>query len=125
MSAQSAESLLVSALAAALPGVPVRAEVPSERPGVLVTVERVGGPRTLHLDRGTYAVQCWAAPTSGASGRAAAARLCERVVSAILSLPCSHPRVAATDVVSSYNFPDPDSGHSRYQITASVVVMSA
>lgn len=114
MSATTAEGLLVGLLAGALPGVPVAGDVPADRPEVLVTVERVGGAVDRFVSRGVFAIQAWA-PT-----RAKAAGLAERVASAVLDLPTRSGRVAGSNVVSVVNLPDPDSGHPRYQVTATV-----
>lgn len=114
------EALLITALNAVLPeGVTAFGDVPATRPTAFVTVERTGGERTLFLDRGTYALQCWA------QSRAQAATLADEVSSALLSLPASSGRVGATAVASVYNFPDPDSGTARYQITATAVVTTS
>lgn len=112
------EALLIQALHQALPDVPVHAQVPSTRPPMFITVERTGGPRDLIQDRGTYALQCWA-PT-----RAKAAALSKQVADAVLHLPATTPALAATDVVSVHNFPDPDSGQARYQVTVNAVAMT-
>lgn len=119
------EALLIQALHQALPDVPVHAQVPSTRPPMFITVERTGGPRTRFLDQGTYALQCWATATPPQSGRTAAAHLCDRLATALLGLPADHHDVAATSVISSYHFPDPDSGQGRYQLTALAVVTTS
>lgn len=112
------EALLITALEGAIKDVPIHGDVPTDRPPKFITVERLGGPRDLIQDRGTYALQCWA-PT-----RAKAAALSEQVADAVLHLPATTPALAATDVVSALNFPDPDSGQARYQVTVNAVAMT-
>lgn len=93
--------------------------VPESRPGEFVTVERTGGRRTRVIDSGTYAVQVWAGST------AEAMTLANRVADLLVDAPRVVDAVASVDVVSVYNFPDPDSRQARYQLTVSAAIMHA
>lgn len=90
------------------------ADVPEQRPVSFVTVELTGGPSGLHLSRPTVAVQCWA------PDRAKASDLAYEIAGILKSL-ATHPNIGRVDVQSIYNFPDPDSGQPRYQLTVSLV----
>lgn len=98
-----------------LEGVPVVAEVPVDRPKRFVTVERVGGGNREFVDRASLAVQAWA------GSRFDAATLADTVRVVVGMLPTVE-QVARVDVGSVYNWPDPDSRQSRYQITVDVSV---
>lgn len=102
----SIEAHVIDALSATL-GVPVRADVPKDRPAVLVTVERTAGGRDHYgmLDRPQLAVQSWA-PT-----RHEAAQLADRVDGAMHALVGWPVTRVTTDRI--YNFPA--EGSPRYQ----------
>ena len=112
------EAHLIQLLGVALGDTNVYGSVPATRPDQFVTIERTGGPRDLWVDEGMYAIQCWS------TNRNKAAAFASDVADAFLSLPATNGRVGSTGVVSIYNFPDPDSGQARYQITANAVVMT-
>lgn len=94
--------------------VPVSADVPKTRPERFVTIERTGGPRDTFRDLPSIAAQAWA------EDRYQASELCIRLADAI-ELFVYETGVAKVEIGSSYNFPDPDSKQSRYQVTASFV----
>lgn len=114
---RTCEGLLIAYLNATLPG-GVRAfgDVPADRPGVFVTVERTGGGRTRYSQDVLLAVGCWH------TSRAEAASLAEQVAALLVDAPAHVPRLAATGVQSVYNLPDPDSGQARYQLTATATI---
>lgn len=87
------------------------AEVPNPRPDRFVTVERTGGTQTLMgaVDRPIVAVQSWERT------RREAERLSAEVDALMLAMPLDVMNVMGCDRNSLYNFPDPDSGQSRYQ----------
>jgi hypothetical protein len=106
---------VVAALVAWLPGAvgaPAFAEVPGERPGEFVTVERTGGGFSVGVDRPALAVQAWAASNAEAAGLALRLR-------DALALRCAAevPQVCRCGVEGLYSFPDPDSRQSRYQLS--------
>ncbi|WP_040595119.1 hypothetical protein [Timonella senegalensis] len=90
------------------------ADVPATRPKAFVTVERVGGPRELHLDHPRLAVQCWS------DTRHKASELASEVAEIIREMVV-HPNVGRVAISSIYNFPDPSSGSARYQMTVEIV----
>lgn len=99
--------------------VPAFGDVPEDRPRRFLTVERTGGARSRIVDEGTYAVQAWA------ESRAEAMVLADRIAELLDEAPAHVDAIAAVEVVSVYNFPDPDSGTPRYQLTVTAVVMPA
>lgn len=111
----NAEALVVSYLNAA-PGLVPAAymDVPSTRPPAFITVERTGGNRDTFRDLPVLAVQCWD------QTRYMASQLATQVAD-LLEQMRFHPQVARVEVQSSYNFPDPDSRHARYQVVVSLV----
>lgn len=87
------------------------AEVPNPRPERFVTVERTGGTQDIYgaIDYPSVAVQSWEAT------RARAQALADEVDGLMLAMPLDIENVMGSDRNSLYNFPDPDSGQSRYQ----------
>ena len=75
-----------------------------------VTVERTGGGSTNKMDQAVLAVQCWA------DGRKAAADMADDVRCALEDMTGTHG-LGAVRVQSLYNWPDPLSRKSRYQLT--------
>lgn len=102
---------------AALKGVPLEAfmDIPADRPGRFITVERTGGGDERWRGLPTLAVQVWA------QYRYEAADLAALVVGSLRRM-VALPNVARVEVQNVYNFPDPDSGQVRYQVTADLVV---
>lgn len=98
---------------------PAYGDVPATRPSRFITLERTGGQRTRVVDEGTFAVQVWAA------SRAEAMLSADETASLLIQAPTLVDAVASLDVLSVYNFPDPDSGAPRYQLTVTAVVMPA
>jgi hypothetical protein len=108
------EAAVIGFLSRELGGVPVYADVPAQRPGSFVTVERVGGQREdLTIDRCMVAVQCWD------ESRAKAAALAYRVDGLLARLPFE-PRVCRVERNSLSNHPDTAGRHARYQLVADV-----
>ena len=101
------------------PSVTVEAfgNVPEVRPPSFVTVERTGGQQTTFIDSPALAVQCWAGT------RSEAMELADLVASRLRDGWRQQSYVAACDVNSIYNFPDPDSGQARYQLTVTASLM--
>lgn len=108
------EAALIQFLASEL-SVPVSAEVPADRPASFVTVERVGGPASEFVDRGSYAVQAWALSRFDASVLAGTIRN-------ILPYFATEVGVAHVGIDSMYPWPDPESRQSRYQVLVDVAV---
>lgn len=96
-------------------GAPCFAEVPGERPGMFVTVERTGGESSLGVDRPNLAVQAWGTTSAEASGLAMAVR------DALVLGSWEIPEVCRCSVASIYRYPDPDSRQSRYQLDVEAV----
>lgn len=96
-------------------GAPCFAEVPGDRPGRFVTVERTGGEASLGVDRPSLAVQAWGATSAEASELAIAVR------DALVLDSWELPEVCRCSVTSIYRFPDPDSRQSRYQLDVEAV----
>lgn len=89
-------------------------DVPHPRPETFVTVERTGGGHDAFRDMPQVVVQSWA------RSRWEASELANDVADALWQARF-HPRIARVTVGSINNFPDPDSGHARYQIFVSMV----
>lgn len=114
----SGESVIIAYLNEA-GSLPAFGDVPEDRPSVFITVERTGGARSRIVDEGTYAVGVWA------TSRAEAMSLADDVADLLIDAPAHVDAVAALDVLSVYNFPDPESRQARYQLTVSAVIMPA
>lgn len=91
-------------------------EIPEDRPVKFVTVERVGGDPGVIIDTPMLAVQVWGADRLDASQNA-------EIVSDELRGMAFLPEVGRVEVNSLYNFPDPDSGQARYQMTVLLVTV--
>lgn len=91
-------------------------QVPKTRPVKFTTVERVGGPRDTHRDIPLVAILVWD------SSRYNAMNTGQKVATIIEQFAVTHPNIARVRVTSTYNNPDPDSGHQRCQINAELVV---
>lgn len=89
-------------------------DVPADRPGEFITVERVGGPEGRILGAPLLAVQVWA----GARWRAAELA---KTYSDIIRRMETLPWVGRVAISSVTNFPDPDSRTARYQLTVELV----
>lgn len=96
-------------------GVPCSARVPADRPTEFITVERTGGGASLGKDEPNLAIQCWAASELDAYTLALAAR------EAVIACREHVDQVCSARVGTIYAFPDPDSGHRRYQVDAYLV----
>lgn len=99
--------------------IPAYGDVPATRPSAFITLERTGGQHTRVVDEGTFAVQVWAA------SRAEAMLSADETADLLITAPALVDAVASLAVLSVYNFPDPDSGTPRYQLTVTAVVMPA
>lgn len=111
------EGLLVAAYNAAddLDGFPASTNVPANRPDRFITVERVGGVTELHRDLPLVAVQIWA------ESRWVASETASVVAGITRAIALTHPQVARVEISSTYNNPDPESEHARYQVNAQLV----
>lgn len=89
-------------------------DIPEQRPARFITVERTGGPESRFIGSPTLAVQVWA------KYRFEAADFAGKVAKSIRAA-VALPHFARVNVSSIYNFPDPDSGHARYQLTVEVI----
>lgn len=110
------EAALVAALREVL-GVPVATRVPNPRPPRFVRLTRVGGPvRDKVTDRPLIVVEAWdAAGDVAAHDLAAEARA---RLHALAGTGIGGVWVRRVGEVSGLsNYPDPESGTSRYQIT--------
>lgn len=95
-------------------GINAVADVPKDRPGEFVTVERTGGSHdSVILDRPTVAVQAWS------TTRYKASELMNEVDAIMLKLP-SVSGVSRCRRNSMYNYPD-ESGQPRYQAVYDLV----
>ncbi|QPK80818.1 DUF3168 domain-containing protein [Schaalia sp. ZJ405] len=110
------EALFLRFLKDRYPKAPAFVDVPAKRPQRFITVERTGGRRDSLSDKVTLAVQAWA------ETRAQAALLADEVTQLLLDAPLTLPTLASVDVLSVYNFPDPDSENPRYQMTVVATV---
>ena len=92
------------------------ANVPSSRPASFVTVERTGGSHdSVVIDRPTVAIQAWA------DKRLSASELAYSVRDALIGM-VSEVNICKVSINSIYNFPDLESGVSRYQMIIDFVV---
>lgn len=111
----SIEDALVAFIPEAV-GVDAYHRVPSLRPAEFATVERTGGGASVGIDRPTLAIQVWAEKRERAEEVSIdlrgmlIARLAELV-----------PRVRSVRVTGPYDFPDPESGQDRYQLSVELV----
>ncbi len=118
MSAPDAEALVISWINDH-PDLPEAfGEVPRDRPDQFVSVERTGGPRDLHRDVPTLAVQAWAKSAGEAS---ALANLISAAAQHGQSALKYHPRVARLDIPNMYRFPG-EGSEPRYQLVMELVV---
>lgn len=102
------ETILLNALGSALP-VNVVMEVPEDKPGSYVVIEKTGSRRTNRMDYATVAIQ------SIAPSLYEAATLNESVKSVMDGLPQREASVFSAALDSDYNFTDPDTKERRYQ----------
>lgn len=97
-------------------GFQVYANVPSNRPTSFVTVERTGGSHdSVVIDRPTVAIQAWS------DKRLSASELAYSIRDALIGM-VSEVNICKVSINSIYNFPDPVSGVSRYQMIIDFVV---
>lgn len=90
---------------------PVRTEVPAERPEAFVTVERSGGSTTRVDDRATLTVQVWC------RDRLRAESLMESARDALLTMPDAVEGVHRMDVSTSYYPEQGSQTWPRYVLT--------
>lgn len=90
-------------------------EVPKDRPSKFITLERVGGGTSQFLDQPTVAIQTWA------DSRLHAATLADELRVALGRIT-EVQQVLASDQTAYYNWPDPASKQSRYQLSVDLVV---
>lgn len=106
-----AERVCVDYLNAAGTGATAYYDVPSNRPGAFIVVERTGGPRGEGgTSRPVIDVQCWAADRRGA------AELAGRVEEALGRMPAEVDDIARASVTSTFRDRDLESGSPRYHV---------
>lgn len=96
-------------------GLKASATVPKNRPDRFITVERTGGQIDTFRDLPNLAIQVW--------GRSVAecedlSNLLRRQLPELVEVP----EIAKVSLGSTYNWPDPDSGQSRWQTVVSLTV---
>ena len=97
-------------------GIEAVLEVPEDRPSEFISVEMTGGTREkLCIQHASLAVQSWAKTRKRA---AEIARLVEEATPDI----ADEPNVFRAVANGSYRWPDPDSGHERYQTNVELTV---
>lgn len=96
-------------------GIKTVLEVPEIRPGEFVSVQRTGGPEKVFSDHPTLAVQSWAKTRRRASEMA---RSVNNALKGLMALDC----VFAVDIEKTYRWPDPESGHERYQTVVNMTI---
>ena len=103
------ELIVLNALSTMLTPIPVVMEVPEEKPGTYVVLEKTGSQRVNRVDGATFAVQSYA-PTLYE-----AAALNEQVKSAMDQLPYLTEEIFRAALNSDYNFTDTETKERRYQ----------
>lgn len=96
-------------------GIKTVLEVPDLRPDEFVSVERTGGPEMRFSDKPTLAVQSWAKTRRRASEMA---RSVNNALKGLMALDC----VFEVDIEKTYRWPDPESGHERYQTVVTLAI---
>lgn len=92
-------------------------QVPSDRPGSFLVVERTGGGDQNRVQStASVDVDCWAQTVWEAS------ELAESVREALLTMPDVEPNVFHVSITSTYNNPDLDSGSPRYTVGADMTI---
>lgn len=113
-----AERMAVDALNAS-PEVPATAyyDVPEERPGEFITVQRTGGTRGEGaLETPTLLVQCWA------GSRARACAVADAAARALLGMPGGVDDCFHVSIASEYRDRDMESGTARHNLVAQMVI---
>ena len=113
----NAEQEVIAFLSGLVDGVRAYGVAPPERPQKFVTVERTGGTAERFMDHAQIADQVWAATRTETSQLA----ITLRAHCYDLALK---PWCAGVYLGGLYNFPDPASGHARYQFTLNIDVMT-
>lgn len=96
-------------------GIQAVLEIPDPRPDEFISVEMTGGSGDRFMRRATLAVQSWA------KTRRRAAEIAGMVEAAAPDI-ADEPNVFRAVANGSYRWPDPDSGHERYQTTVELTV---
>ena len=90
-------------------------EVPADRPGEFLVVERTGGARSGRaIERATLDVQCWA------SKRPVAADMARKAALAVEHMPEALENVFGASVTSTYRDTDLESGTPRYHVVCEI-----
>ena len=105
----------VAAKVAETTGLKCVLEVPEIRPGEFVSVQRTGGPEKRFSSSPTLAVQSWA------KTRRRAAEIAMTVRNALMGL-MAFDCVFAVEIEKTYRWPDPESGHERYQTVVNMTI---
>lgn len=93
--------------------------VPETLPQRFITIEQVGWLTRNQVSYAALAVQVWA------ETRLAASKLAHLLARVLEGQELVHPQIAGLEVDSVYNFPDPVSRQSRYQLTVTVALVAA
>lgn len=96
-------------------GVKAVLEVPNPRPDEFISVEMTGGSGDRFMRGASLAVQSWA------KTRKRAAEIAGLVEEAVPSI-ADEPNVFRAVTNGTYRWPDPDSGHERYQTNVEITV---
>lgn len=91
-------------------------DVPAERPEEFATVELTGGTGDRFTRSAVLAVQSWAAT------RWRAAEMARAIAEAVPSLADDEQNIFRAVANGSYRWPDPESGHPRYQTTVELTI---
>lgn len=106
----------VAVLAAALPDVDVCTEVPPDRPGRMVVVERTGGAMDTCFDYPEITLTCWGATDQEASALAVAA------ARALFEAAQTHPLLSSSDMESKSGDDWPQDGTPRHRVVLQQVI---
>lgn len=96
-------------------GIKAVLEVPDPRPEEFISIEMTGGSGDMFMRTASLAVQSWANTRRRAYE---IARLVEQATPDI----ADEPNVFRAVANGSYRWPDPDSGHERYQTNVELTV---
>lgn len=96
-------------------GVNAVLEVQKHRPDEFISVEMTGGSGDLFMRTASLAVQSWAKTRSRAAEIAS-------LVEASIQHIADEPNIFRAVANGTYRWPDPDSGHERYQTNVELTI---
>lgn len=88
---------------------PALMEKPGNLTGSCYVIEKLGGGQDEHIDTATVAVQTYAPSLYGAASAS------ETMINAMLNDFVALPNISKVELNSSYNYPDTQTKHYRYQ----------